>query len=133
MALRAHRPAGGDAPVRTLVSLRSAGRTDPSAAQPGSRGTGGKHASGLGELRGEWRPVFGSTSLAIVRRRGRHVARAAAATGRDGLCNETPLFVLGRPVTGLGHSTRLEATTSTWEEIWHIPFWSPARQAASAR
>ena len=33
----------------------------------------------------------------------------------------------GPPGNGTRAPTRLEATTSTWEEIWQIPFWSPAR------
>ena len=107
MALRAH-PCG-DAPVRTPVLVRSAGRADSGAAKPRPRGTGGTHANGLGELRCEWRPVGGSSSVAIVRRRARHVARAAAATDRDGLCIETPLFVLGRTVTTLGHGTGVQS------------------------
>jgi len=52
-----------------------------------------------GELRGERRPVAGSSALAVVRRQCAHdVARAAAATGRHGLRVQAPLLVLGRQV-----------------------------------
>jgi hypothetical protein len=46
----------------------------------------------------ERRPLVRSRALAIVRPRARAVARAPAATGRDGVCFETPLLVLGRRV-----------------------------------
>jgi hypothetical protein len=61
------------------------------------------HANGLGELRGEWRSVFESTPVAVVRRCSRDVARLAAAADRDRLCFATPLFVLGRAVTTVEH------------------------------
>ena len=58
-----------------------------------------QHARGVGELRGQRRPVDTGAGLAVVQpRRAGDVARAAAAAGLDGLLRCTPLLLLGGPL-----------------------------------
>ena len=116
-------PPGAFPPIATHgselhVPLRHAEPAVPWDAQRRPADARREHAHSLGELRRKRQPVIRSSALAILQQqRSCVVAGAAAASGRDELCLEAPLFVLGGWV--VGHSsphpsrpTRAAATTS---------------------
>src|SRR6266705_6594472 len=76
----------------------------PSAAKPRPRGTGRQACERPGRTSRRVATFPGHRSTSRT-----YVARAAGTTGRDGLCIETPLFVLDRRVATLGDGTRFRS------------------------
>ena len=74
-----------------------------------------QHARGVGELRGQRRPVHTVTGLAVVpTTRAGDVPRAAAAAGLDGLLRCTPLLLLGGPLGAVIASPPVRGLPSSW-------------------
>ena len=94
-AVRAAAP-GSDALIRAPVHLRPTQRADPRHARRRPAGARRQHARGVGELRGQRRPVHTIAGLAVVQPRSAgDVPRTPAAAGLGGVLRRTPLLILG--------------------------------------